>query len=55
MAFIMSLINIDKGARQRRIANLLNHISLAFVLIALSCDIIKMNFGLDPAIPYEKL
>lgn len=51
LAVILSLINLKNGEKQRNIANILNHVSLALVLMALSCDVIKMNFGLDPAIP----
>ncbi|EAT45325.1 AAEL003398-PA, partial [Aedes aegypti] len=52
LAVILTLVNFHKGEVQQRVANILNHFSLAFVVTALFCDIIKMNFGLDPAVPY---
>ncbi|XP_045470222.1 ninjurin-1-like isoform X3 [Harmonia axyridis] len=33
-----------------KVAWILNHINLGLVTSAMFCDIIKMNFGLDPAI-----
>ncbi|KXJ73587.1 hypothetical protein RP20_CCG015458 [Aedes albopictus] len=50
LAVILTLVNFHKGELQQRVANILNHFSLAFVVTALFCDIIKMSFGLDPAI-----
>ncbi|XP_065081787.1 ninjurin-2 isoform X4 [Ochlerotatus camptorhynchus] len=52
LAVILTLVNFHKGELQQRVANILNHFSLAFVVVALFCDVIKMNFGLDPAVPY---
>ncbi|KFB36199.1 AGAP002124-PA-like protein [Anopheles sinensis] len=52
LAVILTLVNLHGGEVQRKVANILNHFSLGFVVVALFCDIIKMNFGLDPAIPY---
>jgi hypothetical protein len=51
LAVILSLLNLHLGEWQRNLANVLNHISLGLVVVALFCDIIKMNFGLDPAVP----
>lgn len=50
LSVILSLIDIDKNDWNRQIANTLNHTSVGLVVIALFCDVIKMNFGLDPAI-----
>ncbi|XP_040175506.1 ninjurin-2 isoform X5 [Anopheles arabiensis] len=52
LAVILTLVNLHGGEVQRKVANILNHFSLGFVVVALFCDVIKMNFGLDPAIPY---
>ncbi|XP_055614601.1 ninjurin-1-like, partial [Uranotaenia lowii] len=51
LAVILTLVNFHKGELHQRVANILNHFSLGFVVVALFCDIIKMNFGLDPAVP----
>ncbi|XP_055642870.1 ninjurin-1 isoform X3 [Toxorhynchites rutilus septentrionalis] len=51
LAVILTMVNFQKGEVQQRVANIMNHFSLGFVVVALFCDIIKMNFGLDPAIP----
>uniref|UniRef100_A0A182T0B6 Ninjurin-2 n=1 Tax=Anopheles maculatus TaxID=74869 RepID=A0A182T0B6_9DIPT len=52
LAVILTLVNLHGGEVQRKVANILNHFSLGFVVVALFCDVIKMNFGLDPAVPY---
>ncbi|XP_052863160.1 odorant receptor 94a-like [Anopheles cruzii] len=51
LAVILTLVNLHAGTVQRKVANILNHFSLGFVVVALFCDVIKMNFGLDPAVP----
>lgn len=52
LAFITSRLDLYESARQRTIANALTHISMGLVFVALFCDVVKMNFGLEPAIPY---
>lgn len=46
----MGMLKIDQDPKQNLIAEILNHIALGFVTGALFCDVIKMNFGLDPAV-----
>lgn len=41
---------MHEDKNQEIVANILNHVALAFVTGAMFCDVIKMNFGLDPAI-----
>lgn len=53
-AIILTRISLYNGTRHRSIANALTHISLGLVFVALFCDVIKMNFGLDPAVPFDK-
>ncbi|ETN60958.1 hypothetical protein AND_007402 [Anopheles darlingi] len=50
LAVILTLVNLHAGEMQQKVANILNHFSLGFVVVALFCDVIKMSFGLDPAI-----
>ncbi|XP_035773347.1 ninjurin-2-like isoform X4 [Anopheles albimanus] len=52
LAVILTLVNLHAGELQQKVANILNHFSLGFVVVALFCDVIKMSFGLDPAVPY---
>lgn len=54
LAIILTRISLYNSARHRSIANALTHISLGLVFVALFCDVIKMNFGLDPAVPFDK-
>ncbi|XP_063699193.1 ninjurin-1 [Culicoides brevitarsis] len=35
------------------VANRLNHISLALVVLLMFCHVISLNFGLDPAVHYN--
>ncbi|KAJ6633839.1 Ninjurin-1 [Pseudolycoriella hygida] len=53
LAFITSRLDLYKSARQRDIANLLTHVSMGLVFVSLFCDVVKMNFGLEPAIPFS--
>lgn len=40
--------------KQRQfIGSVLNQVALGFVTGALFCDVIKMNFGLDPALAFN--
>lgn len=53
MAVAMTQLNLHESNRHRKLANTLTHVSLSMVFVALFCDVIKMNFGLDPALPIE--
>lgn len=48
---VVSVVGIHKGKTERAIADALNHVINGLIFLSLFCDIIKMNFGLDPAIP----
>ncbi|XP_055311206.1 ninjurin-2 isoform X3 [Sitodiplosis mosellana] len=50
LSVILSTVDITKSNKQRELANRLSHLSLGFVLVSTFCNVIKMNFGLDPAI-----
>lgn len=50
LSVVIGTINFNKSDRSRELANRLVHLSLSFVFIATFCQIIQMNFGLDPAI-----
>lgn len=50
LAVTMAILKIHEDNRQNTIASILNQVALAFVTGTLFCDVIKMNFGLDPAI-----
>lgn len=53
LTVLMAIYRMHENKRQEVIANILNHVSLACVTGVLFCDVIKMNFGLDPAIAYN--
>lgn len=46
----MAVMKMHENKAQDFLTNVLNHLALAFVTGALFCDVIKMNFGLDPAV-----
>ncbi|XP_032589550.1 ninjurin-1 isoform X3 [Drosophila mojavensis] len=50
---IQSLVSIAKS-KNRSILNTVSHFVDAFIFLSVFCDIMKMNFGLDPAIPYKE-
>lgn len=50
LSVLVSTIDINKSNHQRELANRLSHVSLGFVFFSTFCNVIKMNFGLDPAI-----
>lgn len=50
ISVISAILMVNEGSKYCLIAAILNQISLGFVTGALFCDVIKMNFGLDPAI-----
>ncbi|EAA01466.4 AGAP002124-PA [Anopheles gambiae str. PEST] len=41
LAVILTLVNLHGGEVQRKVANILNHFSLGFVVVALFCDIVQ--------------
>ncbi|XP_064548339.1 ninjurin-A isoform X3 [Drosophila montana] len=49
---VQSLVSIAKS-QNRSILYTVNHFVDAFIFLSVFCDIIKMNFGLDPAIPFQ--
>ncbi|XP_005188340.1 ninjurin-1 isoform X1 [Musca domestica] len=51
LLMVVSVVGIHKGKTERAIADALNHVINGLIFLSLFCDIIKMNFGLDPAIP----
>ncbi|CAH1998301.1 unnamed protein product [Acanthoscelides obtectus] len=53
LALIVSILASRGDDNLTVVTWILHHISLAFVTGALFCDVIKMNFGLDPAVPYN--
>lgn len=52
LAIVLTRLSLNESSHHRKIANALTHVSMGLVFIALFCDVIKMNFGLDPAIPF---
>ncbi|XP_075147060.1 ninjurin C isoform X1 [Haematobia irritans] len=51
LLLVLSTFSIHKGKNERAVADVLNHVINGFIFLSVFCDIIKMNFGLDPAIP----
>lgn len=50
LAVLMAVLRMHEDKKQELVANILNQVALAFVTGALFCEVIKMNFGLDPAV-----
>ncbi|XP_054747565.1 ninjurin-1 isoform X3 [Anastrepha obliqua] len=50
LLIILSVIGIHKSKFQRSLADTLNHIVDGIIFLSVFCDVVKMNFGLDPAI-----
>ncbi|XP_018797533.1 PREDICTED: ninjurin-1 isoform X2 [Bactrocera latifrons] len=48
---VLSVIGIHKYKYQRALVETLNHILNGVIFVSVFCDIIKMSFGLDTAIP----
>ncbi|XP_032596102.1 ninjurin-2 isoform X6 [Drosophila grimshawi] len=48
-----TLVSIEKS-RNREILFVINHFADAFIFLSVFCDVVKMNFGLDPAIPHKE-
>ena len=48
---LQSLVSIHKTEKQRIVAEHLNHIIGGIIFLSVFVDVIKMNFGLDPAVP----
>lgn len=44
LLMIQSMIRIHKSDKERHVADVLNHIISAVVLLSVFCDIIKINF-----------
>ncbi|XP_013107118.2 ninjurin-1 isoform X1 [Stomoxys calcitrans] len=51
LLMVLSVISIHKGKMERTVADALNHVINGLIFLSVFCDIIKMNFGLDPAVP----
>lgn len=51
LSIFVGFLKVRDDEQSETVTGILNQISLAFVTGAMFCDIIKMNFGLDPAIP----
>lgn len=51
MSVLIGILKSYDNLRTDVIIPILNQIALGFVTGTLFCDIIKMNFGLDPALP----
>ncbi|KAI8124609.1 Ninjurin-2 [Lucilia cuprina] len=50
LLMIQSLVSIHKGKTERKVADVLNHVINGFIFLSVFVDVIKMNFGLDPAV-----
>lgn len=50
LVITMAMLRIHEDQKQNAVASILNQVALAFVTGTLFCDVIRMNFGLDPAI-----
>ncbi|XP_015836955.1 ninjurin-2 isoform X3 [Tribolium castaneum] len=50
LSIVVSIMQTYEDEKIKNLSWILHHVSLGFVTGALFCDIIKMNFGLDPAV-----
>ncbi|XP_037814970.1 ninjurin-1 isoform X3 [Lucilia sericata] len=50
LLMVQSLVSIHKGKTERKVADVLNHVINGFIFLSVFVDVIKMNFGLDPAV-----
>lgn len=48
---VQSLVSIPETP-ESSILYKVNHCADAFIFLSLFCDVFKMTFGLDPAVPY---
>ncbi|XP_072942947.1 ninjurin-1 isoform X6 [Epargyreus clarus] len=55
LAILISSMDPDNSHRQKKIADWLYHISVGLMTGAVFCDVIKMTFGLDPAVSQQDL
>jgi len=52
LLIIQSLINMH-NAKDRNLGFTINHFIDAFIFLSVFCDIMKMNFGIDPVVPHS--
>lgn len=50
LSVVVTAMRQYEGETLNQISWILNHLSIAFVTGALFCDVVKMSFGLDPAV-----
>ncbi|CAH0713153.1 unnamed protein product, partial [Brenthis ino] len=53
LALIISALDEENNIKQKKIADWLYHISVGMMTGVVFCDVIKMTFGLDPALSQE--
>jgi len=52
LLILQSLVSLA-NSKDRSLLIKVSHFVDAFIFLSVFCDILKMNFGLDPAIPYK--
>lgn len=53
LALIISFIDGEESDRHKKIADWLYHTSVGMMTGVIFCDVIKMTFGLDPAVSMD--
>lgn len=53
LALILSSMVAENNNRQKKIADWLYHVSVGLMTGVVFCDVIKMTFGLDPALSVQ--
>jgi hypothetical protein len=53
LSIVVALLQSSEDGKLNVLGWVLHHVSLGFVTGALFCDVIKMNFGLDPALRFN--
>lgn len=55
ISIVLVCIDMTKSPKHTMMANVLNNIVLGLGLCGVFCDVIKMNFGFDAAVPVKSL
>ncbi|KAI8419884.1 hypothetical protein MSG28_008510 [Choristoneura fumiferana] len=50
LAIVISTMDNEGSEREKKLADWLYHTSVGLMTCAVFCDVIKMTFGLDPAL-----
>ncbi|XP_028166948.1 ninjurin-2 isoform X3 [Ostrinia nubilalis] len=55
LAIVMTFLDVDRSETEKKISLWLYHTSVGLMTCVVFCDVIKMTFGLDPALSEKDL